>query len=153
MNAERDCFAGHTPRVDMTTMSVSKICCNGVGMCTIRGIVFDKDGTMTDFHRTWLPAYQEAAQWLARFTGRPSLALRLLVASGYGPQYDRFDTTGVLSCASSGQPAVEADDCNASGSAAVSRRSWLPAPESLRKVPMLTPAREARDDLPLAYAV
>ncbi len=53
-----------------------------------------------------------------------------------------------------GQPAAEASDCNASGSAAVSRRrSWLPAPPGLRLAQMPTPAREARDDLPLAHAV
>ncbi len=52
-----------------------------------------------------------------------------------------------------GQPAAEASDCNASSSAAVSRRSWLPASESLHKAQRATPAREARDGLPQAHAV
>jgi len=55
----------------------------------IRAILFDKDGTLTDFHATWMPAYREAAQALAVYSGRPALAEALLVAGGYDPASGR----------------------------------------------------------------
>ena len=53
-----------------------------------RGIVFDKDGTLLDFHATWLPIYRHAA---AEFAGSDArLAARLLSNHGYLPEQDRI---------------------------------------------------------------
>jgi len=53
-----------------------------------RGIVFDKDGTLLDFNRTWLPVYLHAA---CEFAGSdPALAAELLSCNGFDPKRNRF---------------------------------------------------------------
>jgi phosphoglycolate phosphatase len=52
-------------------------------MGAIRGIVFDKDGTLFHYDATWLPVNRLAAQTVAG--GDAVLAERLLVAGGYDP--------------------------------------------------------------------
>lgn len=49
----------------------------------IQGILFDKDGTLLDYHATWMPLNFQAAREVAG--GDTVLAERLLVASGYDP--------------------------------------------------------------------
>jgi phosphoglycolate phosphatase len=48
---------------------------------TIKGILFDKDGTLLDFFATWIPVVRWAAEAAAE--GDPALAERLLLAGGY----------------------------------------------------------------------
>jgi len=55
---------------------------------TIKGILFDKDGTLLDYDRTWMPVNRQVARTLAR--GDEALALRLLVAAGYDSEQDRI---------------------------------------------------------------
>lgn len=50
---------------------------------SIKGVLFDKDGTLLDFHATWMPAYRRAADVVSREAGRPELAERLLSIGGY----------------------------------------------------------------------
>jgi phosphoglycolate phosphatase len=57
----------------------------------IRGILFDKDGTLLDFHATWVPAYRRAAATISREAGRPDLADRLLAIGGYDHDSGRCD--------------------------------------------------------------
>ena len=52
---------------------------------TIKGILFDKDGTLIDFHATWMPVYQSASVMLATRVHKPELAHRLMAMGGYDP--------------------------------------------------------------------
>jgi phosphoglycolate phosphatase len=49
----------------------------------IKGLLFDKDGTLTDYHRTWIPINRAAAALAAR--GDPALEPRLLDIGGLDP--------------------------------------------------------------------
>jgi len=53
-----------------------------------RGILFDKDGTLLDFNRTWLPIYLHAAREFA--AGDAALAAQLLSRHGFDPARQRF---------------------------------------------------------------
>ena len=49
----------------------------------IKGILFDKDGTLLDFNATWLVAYIQAATCIAESVGQPQIAESLLRSGGY----------------------------------------------------------------------
>lgn len=66
----------------------------------IRGILFDKDGTLLDLERTWIPPYRQAAEYLADLAQRPELADRLMVAGGYDPETRQWTTDSVLASGS-----------------------------------------------------
>lgn len=70
-----------------------------------RGIVFDKDGTLLDFNKTWLPIYRHAAQEFA--AGDRQLAERLLTRHGYAAAQGRF-TGGSLLAAGNNRQIAEA---------------------------------------------
>jgi phosphoglycolate phosphatase len=65
----------------------------------IRGILFDKDGTLLDFAATWAPVYRLAAEKTAR--GDARLAERLLHAGGHDPQLNRLAGNSVLAAGTS----------------------------------------------------
>ena len=52
------------------------------------GVLFDKDGTLLDFNRTWLPIYLHAASEFAQ--GDSLLAAALLDRHGFDPERKRF---------------------------------------------------------------
>ncbi|MFQ3187776.1 MAG: phosphoglycolate phosphatase [Gammaproteobacteria bacterium] len=83
-----------------------------------KGIVFDKDGTLIDFHATWSPTYHFAAIELAR--GDQALATELLSHHGYDTSTQTF-TGGSLLAAGNNDEIAEAwskqlTDIDSSGS-------------------------------------
>jgi phosphoglycolate phosphatase len=60
----------------------------------IRGILFDKDGTLFDYHQTWMPLNHQAAMVAAR--GDQSLANTLLVNGGWDAGTDRVASGSLL---------------------------------------------------------
>lgn len=54
-----------------------------ITMPEIRGILFDKDGTLIDFNRTWLTVFQRAAEYLHTRFGESADPNALLKSGGY----------------------------------------------------------------------
>jgi len=71
---------------------------------SLRGILFDKDGTLLDFNRSWLPVYRQAALEFA--DGDAHLAEDLLTAHGYDAGADRFVGGSLLAAGNNQQIAV-----------------------------------------------
>ena len=65
---------------------------------SIKAVLFDKDGTLLDFHATWVPAYRSAALAVSREAGRPELADELLAMGGYDHATGRCQPGEVLAC-------------------------------------------------------
>ena len=69
-----------------------------------RGILFDKDGTLLDFNRTWLPIYLHAAREFA--DSDPALAAELLSSNGFDPARNRFQGGSLLAAGNNHQIAA-----------------------------------------------
>ncbi|MDX1432350.1 MAG: HAD family hydrolase [Gammaproteobacteria bacterium] len=65
---------------------------------SIKGILFDKDGTLLDFHATWMPAYESAAAMVCERARRPGLESHLLAVGGYDAALARCDPGSLLAC-------------------------------------------------------
>jgi phosphoglycolate phosphatase len=70
-------------------------------LSAVRGLLFDKDGTLFDFNATWMPLYLETANEVAG--GDKALALRLLVESGYDAASQRLDPRSPLAAGTNAQ--------------------------------------------------
>lgn len=60
----------------------------------IRAILLDKDGTLFDFRKTWLPLLFTGAREIA--AGDEGLTRELVRAGGYDPDTDRFSADGPI---------------------------------------------------------
>jgi len=65
------------------------------------GILFDKDGTLLDFNKTWLPVYRTAAEEIA--AGNAGLAQELLTRHGYDAVSGRFAGGSLLAAGNNHQ--------------------------------------------------
>lgn len=65
----------------------------------ISAILFDKDGTLFDFRRTWLPILRTVAAMAAQ--SDTDLANSLIRAAGYDPDTDRFIPDGPIAAGNS----------------------------------------------------
>ena len=84
---------------DMTTEERLRACHRYAGLrypSGIRGILFDKDGTLFDFHATWLPAYRRGAEAVAGLSDGRVPAEALLVAGGFDAATGRCAPRSVL---------------------------------------------------------
>lgn len=70
-------------------------------MNAVRALLFDKDGTLVDFDRTWGPAAREVMRRLA--AGDAETLARLHEVSHFVPEEDRFRGTSPLVAGSSAQ--------------------------------------------------
>lgn len=62
----------------------------------IKGILFDKDGTLLDFFDTWIPAYRAAAEVGAQLAGDSALVDRMLRSTGFDPTNGGLDPSSLL---------------------------------------------------------
>jgi phosphoglycolate phosphatase len=70
---------------------------------SLRGVLFDKDGTLIDFDATWIPAYHEAARRLAELVGKPDLASVLMQEGGWDADRGRWKPGSLLTSASNAE--------------------------------------------------
>jgi len=76
---------------------------SAVPQSPIRGILFDKDGTLLDFNRTWLPPYQAAANYIQELSGGRVSAATLLEAGGYVAESATWQPDSLLAAGSNRQ--------------------------------------------------
>lgn len=68
---------------------------------TIRGILFDKDGTLIDVIGTWLPVYREMLA--EAFPGRQGHWDEVLLESGYDPEANNFKANSLMAAGTTDQ--------------------------------------------------
>lgn len=67
-----------------------------VDLSAVRGILFDKDGTLVEMDPMWLPAWENAAHQVATRVGQPLLADAMLRKIGYHRATGMFDPQATL---------------------------------------------------------
>jgi phosphoglycolate phosphatase len=65
-------------------------------LARIKGVLFDKDGTLIDFAESWVPAYEAGAACLAGYGSDGIDAGALLRATGYEPDTRVFTPDSIL---------------------------------------------------------
>lgn len=71
-----------------------------IDLTSITSVLFDKDGTLIDFNRSWLERYREAAQVLVQHTASDAGVDDLLAAGGYVAEHDHWRADSVLASGS-----------------------------------------------------
>jgi phosphoglycolate phosphatase len=69
----------------------------------IKGILFDKDGTLLDFNGTWLDPYLQASSYLAEIAGDPDVGSRLMRRGGYIAETGGWECDSLLASGSNQQ--------------------------------------------------
>lgn len=64
--------------------------------CEIKGLLFDKDGTLVDFTLSWLQPIREAANLVATHANQPELANELLIHGGYLPESNSWANDSII---------------------------------------------------------
>lgn len=64
---------------------------------TIKAVLFDKDGTLVDFHKTWMPPCWAAARFFA--ANDEDLARELMILGGLDPETGRMKSGSLLAAA------------------------------------------------------
>jgi phosphoglycolate phosphatase len=103
----------------------------------IRAILFDKDGTLFDFHKTWMPGYRAIAAELAQ--GDAALTAQLLAATGLDPETGDLDPSSALAAGSNAEIAALWSAVAHLGDAeTLTRRldAWFGAPGAVLPVPV-----------------
>jgi len=67
----------------------------------VRGILFDKDGTLIDFNSAWIPAGMQTAQRLCTLAGAPQRLPSLIRRAGYQPQQHLLEADSLWACGTS----------------------------------------------------
>lgn len=67
----------------------------------IKGLLFDKDGTLIDFNLSWLPPMKAAAKLVENRAGIPDLASQLLLEGGYIPGQNSWAKDSIIAYESS----------------------------------------------------
>ena len=84
------------------TAFVTLISCSAMAN-ELRGVLFDKDGTLVDFDATWQPAYRRGAERLGELAGNPGLADRLMDEGGWDAKRGQWRPGSLLTSASNAQ--------------------------------------------------
>ncbi len=63
-------------------------------VAAIKGLLFDKDGTLLDYFRTWVPINREITAYAAQ--GDTALQRRMLSAGGHNPDTDHITAGSIL---------------------------------------------------------
>lgn len=74
---------------------------NCIAKHAIKGILFDKDGTLIDFNAAWIPAGMRAAERLAALAQAPQRYSELLQMAGYQPQTGLLKADSLWACGTS----------------------------------------------------
>lgn len=62
----------------------------------LKGLLFDKDGTLIDIHASWLQPIKDSAALVAKHAGRPELANQLLIDGGYHSDSDSWTNDSII---------------------------------------------------------
>lgn len=70
---------------------------------SIKGILFDKDGTLLDFNGTWLEPYFKVTELIANYMDQPALANELMEKGGYIAESQSWVCESLLASGSNAQ--------------------------------------------------